>query len=111
MSKPSLDSLTIARKGQAVPAASTGAPVEPRTEIKEPRNQETKKPLQEGRRRRAWDGQDGLIKVNYSVPERVQTKLHELKNWKRIKSIQDFVAQTLERALDKEIAAAEKEGF
>jgi hypothetical protein len=101
MSKPSLGSLVVP-KGSAAPAA-----------IETPRKEETKEPRKEAviERRRPWDGQDDIVKANYEVPRRVQTKLHTLKTWGRVKNIKGFVSEALERALDKEIAAAEKEGF
>lgn len=82
-------------------------------EIKEQSKQETKEASKDAApiRRRPWDNQDQLVKANYEVPQRVQTKLHTLKAWQKIPNLKDFVAKTLEAALDKEIAKAEKEGF
>jgi hypothetical protein len=51
------------------------------------------------------------VQANYDVPKRIQTKLHTLKAWDRIPNLKVFVAETLEKALDKEIAKAEKEGY
>ena len=62
-------------------------------------------------KRRAWDGQDEIVKANYEVPKRIQTKLQTLKALGRVKNMKTFVAETLEAALDREIAAAEKEGY
>jgi hypothetical protein len=131
MSKPSLDSLLV-KKGTAAPAV-LDVPQEPRKEeSKEPAkeatnpepleasNQETKVETSEQvatavpagvKRKRQWDGQDEWVKVNYEVPKRVQTKLHQLKSWERIPNIKAFVAEALEKALDREIAKAEKEGY
>lgn len=124
MSKaPSLDSAVIVRKGHAMPVASAGAAVatmEPRKEdslesSKEAIKEVTKETADETpvtvKRKRPWDGQDDVIKVNYEVPERVQTKLQNLKSWKKIRNIKEFVAKSLEQAVDKEIAKAEKEGY
>jgi hypothetical protein len=130
MSKvPSLDSAVIVRKGHAAPAVTTGAapvppappaPLEPRKEetlvpsvqvSNEPTEEVTKVVDDMPKRRRPWDGQDEWIKANYEVPKRVQTKLHNLKSWDRIKNLKEFVAKALEAAADKEIAKAEKEGF
>jgi hypothetical protein len=127
MSKPSLNSLTVARKGHAVPASTVGdpeSPNEPREEVtkeaskegeKVARKQSTKPATKEVKeapaRRRPWDGQDDDIKANYEVPRRVQTKLHSLKAWGKVKNIKGFVATALEAAIDREIAKAEREGF
>ena len=108
MSKvPSLDTAApvVVRKGDALPASTTGREArkeEPKEARKEPSNQGRKRP---------WDGADDPIKANYEVPRRVQMKLHQLKAWGRIDNLKGFVAETLERAIDKEIAAAEKEGY
>lgn len=118
MSKPSLDTLLV-KKGTAAPAVIDAPP----HAVPEPRKEETKEtsiqvsnePSQEvteaPKRRRPWDGQDEMIKANYEVPQRVQTKLHQLKAWGRVKNIKGFVAHALEAAIDKEIARAEKEGY
>lgn len=108
MSKVSLSSV-LTPKGGAAPASTD----ERNLGTKEPRKEETKEPRREEgtERRRPWDGQDDLVKANYEVPRRVQTKLHSLKAWGRVKNIKGFVAEALEAALDKEIAKAEKEGF
>lgn len=106
MSKVSLSNVVMP-KGGAAPATT------------EERNLETKEPRKEGRkiepervgRRRPWDGQDEIVKANYEVPKRIQTKLHTLKAWGRIENLKGFVSEALERALDKEIAASEKEGY
>jgi hypothetical protein len=107
MSKaPTLDSIAVVRKGEAMPPPTTGS--------KEPSKEGTKEPRKEPERverRRPWDGQDDVIKANYEVPRRIQTKLHTLKAWGRIGNLKGFVAEALEKALDKEIAAAEKEGY
>jgi hypothetical protein len=52
-----------------------------------------------------------VVKANYEVPRRIQTKLHTLKTWGRIENLKGFVSEALEKALDREIAAAEKEGY
>lgn len=116
MSKSISLGTVVAPKGAAVPAT-----LEPRNEgtnlgTLEPSKEGSKEPTKEspkegGPRRRAWDGQDEWIKVNFEVPKRLRTKLKELKNWERIGSLKDFVAHALEAAADKEIAKAEKEGF
>jgi hypothetical protein len=115
MSRPTLN--TIARKGAAVPVSleeSNEASLKPMKEgSKKPSIQETKveRNVAPGTRRRPWDAQDQLVKANYEVPQRVQTKLHTLKAWQKIPNLKEFVAKTLEAALDKEIAKAEKEGY
>jgi hypothetical protein len=69
-------------------------------------------PIEERKeKRRAWEGQDEIVKANYEVPKRVQTKLQTLKALGRVKNMKTFVAEALEAALDKELAAAEKEGY
>jgi hypothetical protein len=69
-------------------------------------------PLEERKeKRRAWEGQDEIVKANYEVPKRVQTKLQTLKALGRVKNMKTFVAEALEAALDKELAAAEREGY
>lgn len=112
MSKPASLSSVVAKKGDASPPSDATGRVEPAQDSK----LETKEPRKEGRketpdRRRPWDGQDEIVKANYEVPRRVQTKLHTLKTWGRVKNIKGFVSEALERALDREIAAAEKEGY
>jgi hypothetical protein len=115
MSRPTLNS--VVRKGAALPVSlqeNKQASLEPMKEvIKEPSEQATKEESQKVAvtRRRPWDNQDQLVKANYEVPQRVQTKLHTLKAWQKIPNLKDFVAKTLEAALDKEIAKAEKEGY
>jgi hypothetical protein len=41
----------------------------------------------------------------------VQTKIKEMKNWGAINSAYTFVAEVVEREIDKIIAKAEKEGY
>jgi hypothetical protein len=115
MSKPASLSSVVAKKGDAAPppdAIGRAAPaaavpeIEPKLETKEPRKEERKEV-----RRRPWDGQDDIVKANYEVPRRVQTKLHTLKTWGRVKNIKGFVSEALEAALDREIAKAEREGL
>jgi hypothetical protein len=105
----------VVQKGGAAPAA-----LEPRKEgsnqgTKEPSFEGTKETSREARkeaiRRRTWEGQDEVIKVNFEVPMRIRTKLNTLKSLGRIKSGKGFVADVLEAALDAEIAKAEEEGF
>jgi hypothetical protein len=107
MSKKSLDIL-VTPKGGARPASLE--PGKEKSHSLEASNHDSDQPSLQPRRR-AWDGQDNWIKVNYEVPERIQTKLKELKNWKRIKSLKEFVAENLEWVIDREIAKAEKDGF
>jgi hypothetical protein len=107
-----LGGLNLTRRGQADAAAPSYPPtLEPR---KEATNLPTKEPSNLGEatpRKRPWDGQDNIVQANYDVPKRIQTKLHTLKAWDRIPNLKVFVAETLEKALDKEIAKAEKEGY
>jgi hypothetical protein len=105
MSKPSLDSL-VTRKGSAAPAALEPPAIEQAS--KEPSNQGAS----EGRRR-AWHqpGQEEWKKTNYEMPLRVQTKLKEMKNWGYIPNVYKFVAEVVEKEIDKVIAKAEKEGY
>jgi FtsZ-interacting cell division protein ZipA len=95
--RPSVPHEEVMRKAEAVA----------RQETKEARKEEKK----EVARRRAWDGQDDIVKANYEVPRRIQTKLHTLKTWGRVRNIKGFVSETLEKALDREIAAAEQDGY
>jgi hypothetical protein len=62
-------------------------------------------------RRRPWEGQDEVVKVNFEIPKRIRTKLASLKAWERIENQKDFVARVLEEAVDREIARAEEEGY
>jgi hypothetical protein len=100
-------SSVVAQKGGAVPPSAE----ERNLETKEPRKEERKVEPERMIRRRPWDGQDDVVKANYEVPRRIQTKLHTLKAWGRIENLKGFVAESLEKALDREIAAAEKEGY
>ncbi len=116
MSKSISLGTVVAPKGSAAPATLEARNQGSNLETKEARNEGTPQPSKEEKkevapRRRAWDGQDEWIKVNFEVPKRLRTKLKELKNWERIGSLKDFVAHALEVAADKEIAKAEKEGF
>jgi hypothetical protein len=95
-----LSGLQLARAGKAVAAGPS------HEETLEPREK-----VSNERRRRTWEGKDDTIKVNFEIPERVQDKLHQLKAWKRIRVIKDFVTESLEAACDREIAKAEKEGY
>jgi hypothetical protein len=117
MSKPSLDSL-VTRKGSAAPAALEPPAIEQAS--KEPRKEVTKEaskePSNQGAsegRRRAWHqpGQEEWKKTNYEMPLRVQTKLKEMKNWGYIPNVYKFVAEVVEKEIDKVIAKAEKEGY
>lgn len=102
----------MAQKGAAVPAP----PTEPRKEGNkesslEGTNETSREARKEAIRRRVWEGQDEMIKVNFEVPKRLRTKLNTLKSWSRIESVKAYVAEVLEDAVDREIAKAEKEGF
>ncbi|MDR5839353.1 hypothetical protein [Caballeronia sp. LZ034LL] len=99
MPKMAWEETDIVQKGDATPARTAQGTKE---EIKEALNQGRKRP---------WDGHDDWVKVNYEVPERVQLKLGWLKGQQRIKVIKAFVAEALEREVDKLIARAEKEGY
>jgi hypothetical protein len=112
---PSLDNAVITRKGLALPADAGQAEVR-KEESKEPSLPPTKEPSHEGAkegRLRPWHqpGQDEWKKSNYDMPIRVQTKLKEMKNWGRIPSVYKFVAEAVEKEIDKVIAKAEKEGY
>jgi hypothetical protein len=106
MSKATLD-MVVTKKGAAAPAALEAS----KEETKEPRKEATKQEPEREARKRPWDGQDDVVKANYEVPRRIQTKLHTLKTWGRIENLKGFVSEALEKALDREIAAAEKEGY
>jgi hypothetical protein len=115
MSKvPSLDNTVIARKGNAGAAVTT---LDPGKEDSLPPSKEgTKEAAFQGAkqgRRYAWTrpGQDEWKKTNYEMPLRVQTKIKEMKNWGAINSAYTFVAEVVEREIDKIIAKAEKEGY
>jgi hypothetical protein len=103
---PSLDDTVIARKGHAEAVLTT---LEPSKDgDKEPSNQGNKE-----ERRRAWNqpGQETWKKTNYEMPLRVQTKLKEMKNWGYIPNVYKFVAEAVEKEIDRVIAKAEQEGF
>lgn len=99
---PTLDTVAIVRKGQAEAAVST----------EEPSLEAGKESAFQGRRR-AWHqpGQEEWKKTNYEMPLRVQTKLKEMKNWGYIPNVYSFVAEVVEREIDKVIAKAEQEGY
>lgn len=107
MSKKSLGML-VTPKGGARPESLE--PGKEKSQSLEASNHDSNQPSLQPRRR-AWDGQDNWIKVNFEIPERVNDKLHQLKAWKRIKSLKEFVAENLEWVIDREIAKAEKDGF
>jgi hypothetical protein len=90
--------------------------VAPREPAKEPSKDVSKEPSNQGtreERKRAWHqpGQDEWKKTNYEMPLRVQTKLKEMKNWGYIPNVYKFVAEAVEKEIDKVIAKAEKEGY
>jgi hypothetical protein len=103
MSKLSLDSITIARKGHAYPAQSTN----------EPRDQVAFLPSNQGTKRRPWhgEGSNNPLKVNYEITEGLAKKIATLKSWDKIDTIKAFVNATLEKEVDRLIAQAEKEGY
>lgn len=115
MSKSISLGAVVAPKGAATPATLEPRKEESNQGTKEPSLEGVKEPSREARkeaiRRRTWDGQDEVIKVNFEVPMRIRTKLNTLKSLGRIKSGKEFVADVLEAALDAEIAKAEEEGF
>jgi hypothetical protein len=117
MSKDHLEGLVLARRSAAVPSEpSNEATLEPislptNLPSKEPSHLGTKEDREEPRRRRPWDGQDEIVQANFDVPKRIKTKLHMLKTWDRIPNLKSFVTDTLEKAIDREIAKAEKEGY
>jgi hypothetical protein len=84
----------------AKPAVARKQP--PTARVKAPETQAAS--AQAPTRKQPWDGQDDIVKANYEVPRRVQTKLHLLKTYGRLKNIKSFVAEALEAALDKELA-------
>lgn len=109
----------LTKKGDAAPPTDATGRVEmlaAQDEQREERKEGGKEGRREGGkvdvdRRRPWDGQDDAVKASYEVPRRIQTKLHTLKTWGRVKNIKGFVSEALEAALDKEIAKAEREGY
>jgi hypothetical protein len=110
MSRPSLDAV-ITRKGAAAPASLEAK--EPSKEATGEVSKETSNQGAKEERKRAWHqpGQEEWKKTNYEMPLRVQTKLKEMKNWGYIPNVYKFVAEAVEKEIDKVIAKAEKEGF
>ncbi|WP_244832359.1 hypothetical protein [Caballeronia sp. TF1N1] len=104
MSKHSLNSMTVVRKGQAVPAQSTNDPSlqETKEQSKEPRSQGRKKP---------WDDRNEEVGVNYDIPQRVLMKMNHLKGMGVFRYHKHFVAAALEAACDRELAKLERDGF
>jgi hypothetical protein len=109
---PSLDDTVIARKGQAEPAEAAQAFVPRKEAVLPPSNDPSNHGAKEGRLR-PWSrpGQEEWKKTNYEMPLRVQTKLKEMKNWGYIPNVYKFVAEAVEKEIDKVIAKAEKEGY